>query len=58
MLTVNTYQRPIVADKENKFPTFPPVIKAQPDRELETLLANLAPDTPWGERQIAAKKLG
>jgi len=29
-----------------------------PIRELDQLLANLAPDTPWMERQLAAQKLG
>jgi HEAT repeat protein len=28
------------------------------ERELEDLLVNLNPDTPWRERQIAAQKLG
>ena len=58
MFTVNAYQRPEVADKTNKFTAFPLVIDVQPKHELEALLACLAPDTPWGERQIAARKLG
>jgi HEAT repeat protein len=58
MVTVNTYPRPEVAGKTNVFTTFPLVIKTQPDQELDELLANLTPDTPWGERQTAAKKLG
>jgi len=58
MFTVNTYQRPKVADKTIKFTALPPVIDVQPDRELDALLANLTPDTPWGERQIAARRLG
>ncbi len=28
------------------------------DRKLEAYLAKLAPDTPWGHRQIAAQELG
>ena len=52
MFTVNTYQFP------NTFTKFPAVIDVQPEPKLEALLANLTSDTPWGERQIAAKKLG
>ena len=58
MLTENTYQFSEVVDKANQFTTFPLVIAAQPKYELEMLLANLTLNTPWGERQIAAKKLG
>lgn len=58
MFTENTYQRPKVAERTNKFTTLPLVIEAQPKRELEARLASLAPDRPWGERQSAAQKLG
>jgi HEAT repeat protein len=58
MINVNTYQRPEVAGKTNVFTTFPLVIDDQPDHKLDELLVNLTPDTPWGERQLAAQKLG
>ncbi len=58
MLTVNINQRPEAVDKTNIFATFPIAIEVQPDRELDKLLAALSPDTPWGDRKIAAKKLG
>jgi len=58
MVTVNTYHRQEVADKTTKFTALPLVVETQPKRELETLLANLTPNTSWGERQNAAKKLG
>jgi HEAT repeat protein len=58
MLAVNLNQRPQVVDKMNTFTTLPIAIEVQPDRKLDKLLAGLSPDTPWGDRQIAAKKLG
>jgi len=58
MLPVNDYQRTEVADKTNVFTTFPLEIMTTNDRKLDTLLARLTSDTPWGERQNAAKKLG
>jgi HEAT repeat protein len=58
MYPVNAYPRPEVANKINGFTAFPQVIERHPDRELDALLANLTPDNPWGERQIAARKLG
>ena len=33
-------------------------IEFQPDPEVGKLLADLSPESPWGNRQIAAKKLG
>ncbi len=58
MLAVNLDQRPQVVDKMNTFTTLPIAIEVQPDRKLDKLLADLSPETPWGDRQIAAKKLG
>jgi len=58
MFTVNTYQCSEVTCKTDKFTGSPLVIETQHGREMEALLVNLAPDTPWGERQIAAKNLG
>jgi len=59
MFAVNLGQRPnVVVDVMNKFTTLPIEIEVQPDREMAKLLADLSPDTPWGVRQMAAKKLG
>lgn len=58
MFTVNAYQHPEVADRKTTLTVFPLAIETQPKRDLDVLLTNLTPDTPWGERQIAAKKLG
>jgi len=57
MLAVNINQHP-EADLMNTFTTLPLAIEVQPDRKLNKLLAALSPDTHWGDRQIAAKKLG
>jgi len=58
MFTLNAYQHPEVADMTTKLTALPLTIETQPKSDLVMLLANLTPDTPWGERQIAAKKLG
>jgi len=57
MLTANFNQRPEVADQMNAYRT-PPLELVVPDIKLYKLLADLSPDTPWGERKIAAKRLG
>ena len=57
MLTVNINQHP-KADLINAFITSPIKAEIQPDRELNELLVDLSPDTSWGDRQIAAKKIG
>jgi hypothetical protein len=36
----------------------PPALVVQPDIKLYALLADLSPERPWGERKMAAKKLG
>ena len=58
MLAVTLDPRPQVADKVNPFTTLPLAIEVQPDHRVVKLLADLSPDTPWGDRQIAARKLG
>jgi HEAT repeat protein len=59
MLSVNIYQRTETADRMNIFSTLPLAVEVlQPDSKLSKLLADLYPDTPWGDRQIAAKKIG
>lgn len=57
MFPVNYYQQPEVADQMNAYRT-PPLALVVPDIKLYKLLADLSPDTPWGERKIAAKRLG
>ena len=58
MLAVNLYQYPHVLDKLNPFTAFPIAIEVQSGRKLYKLLADLSPDAPWGDRQMAAKKIG
>jgi len=47
MFTVDTYQHPEIV-----------LFDVQPTPEIQALLSDLTPDTPWGERQVAAQKLG
>jgi len=42
----------------NTLVTLPIAVDVQPNPKLDALLADLTPDTPWGNRQIAARKLG
>jgi HEAT repeat protein len=58
MLAANIDERPQVINRLNTFTAFPPAIEVQPDRKLRRLLADLSPDTPWGERKMAAQTLG
>ena len=58
MLAVDFDQRPEVVDQMNGLTTFPIAIEVQPDHKLVKLLADLSPDTPWGDRKIAAQRLG
>jgi HEAT repeat protein len=58
MFTENIFQLPDVADKTIGFAIFPQTSKTHLDPKMDVLLANLTPDTPWRERQIAAQKLG
>jgi hypothetical protein len=58
MLPVNVYQSPEVVDQMNTYRTLPLTLVVQPDIILYNLLADLSPDTPWGDRRIAAQKLG
>ncbi len=59
MLTVNKNQSLEVTGNIDTAVTLPPVPQARPDDlKLKALLAELSPDKPWGDREIAAKKLG
>jgi len=33
-------------------------VQVHPDRNFDNLLSELSPETPWGKRQLAARKLG
>lgn len=58
MLAANYDQQSQVDVKINPFIAFPVVVEVKPDPEVTQLLVELSPDTPWGKRQMAAKKLG
>jgi len=58
MLPVNLEQPTQVVDRINPFTTLPIAIEFQPDLKMAKVLADLSPDTPWGDRKIAAQKLG
>lgn len=58
MFPANLDQHPQVADLLNPFTTLPIAVEVQPDRKLDILLADLSPDTSWGDRKVAAEKLG
>jgi HEAT repeat protein len=58
MFPVNYDQRTQVVDQMNAYRTPLLALVVQPDIKLYKLLADLSPDTPWGERKIAAKRLG
>ena len=57
MTSVNTNQLPQAVDTLNPF-TLPIAVDVQPDPKLNQLLADLSPDISWGDRKIAAQKLG
>jgi HEAT repeat protein len=58
MLTVNLDQRPQVIDKRLPYAPLSLEFEIQPDLKLYELLADLSPDTSWGDRKIATQKLG
>lgn len=57
MLQADTHQYRQPVPQLDKYPS-PPVFVVQPEIKLYSLLADLSPDRPWGERKMAAKKLG
>ena len=58
MLAVNIEQHQERVDTRRTFTSFPIAFEIQPDQNLGKLLAELSPDKPWGDRQIAAKRIG
>ena len=58
MFPTNLNQQTEFTSKEIAFTITHEEIRAQPVGLLEVLLANLSPNTPWGDRQAAARKLG
>lgn len=57
MYQINYNQYPNL-DEIQTIPTFQLIIEGTPDHELRNLIADLSPETPWGDRQRAARRLG
>jgi len=58
MLAANLNPKTQVADNRPAYSALPLAVLAYPDRDLVRLLSKLSPDTLWGDRKIAAQKLG
>jgi hypothetical protein len=58
MLATNLHQTDQVVVQQNPFTSWTIANKVHEYSSLEKLLAELSPEVPWGDRQIAAKKLG
>ena len=58
MFAVDYSQVPEGAEQTITNTTLPLAWVLQPDIKLYRLLADLSPDTPWGDRKSAAEKLG
>ena len=58
MFTAEYDQQADIVDKFTALTPLPIAIQVFPNSELASLLSNLSPETPWGDRQIAAQKLG
>ena len=58
MLQVNSNQSLNVVDLVHTFSSLPIAIEVQNETEVDYLLSELSPETPWYDRQIAARKLG
>ena len=59
MYQVNINQRKhVVLDVMNTFLTLPIAVGNEPDYELQALIADLSPSTPWGIRKSAAERIG
>jgi HEAT repeat protein len=58
MFTENYRLQSIVVEANNPFLQFPVTVKTQSEWEVEKLISDLYPDTSWGDRQIAANKIG
>jgi hypothetical protein len=52
------YQHPKLVEVMNAFTALPKEVEVHPNRKIAQLLADLFPETPWGDRKIAARKLG
>lgn len=58
MITATQTPIPEVRTKKSMLRTFPLAAVVQSDHKLIALLSDLSPDTPWGQRKVAARQLG
>jgi HEAT repeat protein len=58
MYQENFNQSPEVAEQIKPLAVLPVAIEVQSDQKVSQLIAELSPDISWGDRQMAAKKLG
>ena len=45
-------------EKRRVYPCLPQIYLVQPNLVLGELLAKLSPDVPWGDRKVAANRIG
>lgn len=55
--TIDQEQSQLV-DRVNPLVSLPVAVELRPDPVVAKLLADLSPETPWGDRQVAARRLG
>jgi HEAT repeat protein len=59
MLKTNLPQGPyVVLDGFNTLNTLPIAVEVQPNPVFDRWISDLSPEVPWGNRKIAAQKLG
>ncbi len=58
MLTVNKNQSLEVVNSIDSAAILSIAVDDQPDQKLKALLAELSQENPWGDRELAAKRLG
>ena len=58
MLETLLDQYPLVVNRPEIFTIYPISEEIQLDPEVQRIACNLSQDKPWGERKLAAQKLG
>lgn len=58
MLQVSVNPKTDTLDTVNSLETYSLVVEGRSERKIDKWLADLSPDVSWGDRQIAAQKLG
>ncbi|MFC2028843.1 HEAT repeat domain-containing protein [Chloroflexota bacterium] len=54
----STYEISLAIERQLYPAEFPLLLKVWSESEVDQQLARLTPETPWGERQVAARRLG